>query len=123
MRPLEQATTFAVYAPAATRVVLEFYAAAAGYVAEIEFDMARGADGVWRANVGNVGHGTLSTRLHGPSRPATCGPGNPPPTFPVTMRSRRGRSRCWSHTSTRCAARIAARARSAARPSCPDGGR
>ncbi|WP_432558955.1 alpha-amylase family glycosyl hydrolase [Granulicoccus sp. GXG6511] len=58
-RAFEQATTFAVHAPAATRVVLEIYAAAAGHVAAAAFTMDRGEDGVWRAKLGNAGPGTL----------------------------------------------------------------
>lgn len=70
VRPLERSTTFAVHAPAATRVLLEIYAAATGCVAAAEFDMARGADGVWGAMIGGVGHGTLyGFRCWGPNWP------------------------------------------------------
>ena len=52
-------TTFAVAAPAATRVLLELYAAATGADALTEVDLARGTDGVWRGRLGAVGHGAL----------------------------------------------------------------
>ncbi|STD15340.1 Isoamylase precursor [Dermatophilus congolensis] len=60
--------TFAVYAPRAQRVLLEFYAEAVGVDAAAEFDMARGEDGVWRARVQGPGHGTLyGFRCWGPN--------------------------------------------------------
>ncbi|MDO5498999.1 MAG: alpha-amylase family glycosyl hydrolase [Propionibacteriaceae bacterium] len=69
-RPFEQATTFAVYAPAATHVLLEIYAAAAGHVAAVDFPMAKGADGIWRAKLANAGPGTLyAFRCWGPNWP------------------------------------------------------
>lgn len=52
-------TTVAVYAPAATRVVLETYAEALGASATSSLEMARGRDGVWRAKVEGLGHGSL----------------------------------------------------------------
>ncbi|HHV20582.1 MAG TPA: glycogen-debranching protein [Propionibacterium sp.] len=69
-RAFEQVTTFAVHAPAATRVVLEIYAAAVGHLASVDFPMAQGADGVWRAKLGNAGPGTLyAFRCWGPNWP------------------------------------------------------
>ena len=60
--------TFAVYAPRATRVLLEFYAEALGVDAFAEFDCRRGEDGVWRARIDGVGHGTLyGFRCWGPN--------------------------------------------------------
>ena len=60
-------TTFAVAAPAATRVLLELYAAATGADALTEVDLARGTDGVWRGRLGAVGHGALyGYRVWGP---------------------------------------------------------
>ncbi len=52
-------TTFAVSAPAATRVLLELYAAATGLDASWSYPLAKGPDGIWRARVGHVGHGAL----------------------------------------------------------------
>lgn len=52
-------TTFAVAAPAATRVTLELFTDAVGTDAFATFEMARGADGVWRAEVDRARHGTL----------------------------------------------------------------
>lgn len=52
-------TTFAVAAPRATRVVLEFYPEPQCAQAHAQFVMAQDADGVWRASVTNARHGTL----------------------------------------------------------------
>ena len=52
-------TTFAVYAPAATRVQLEIYPEALGATASAVFLPARGADGIWRARLGGLEPGAL----------------------------------------------------------------
>lgn len=52
-------TTFAVAAPKATHVQLEFYPEAVGADAHATFTMARGSDNVWRAEVDGARHGTL----------------------------------------------------------------
>ncbi|MGC5614802.1 alpha-amylase family glycosyl hydrolase [Georgenia sp. Z1491] len=60
-------TTFAVHAPAATRVLLEIYPSATGTDASVEVDTHRGHDGIWRARVEGAGHGTLyGYRVWGP---------------------------------------------------------
>lgn len=51
--------TFAVYAPAATRVQLEIYPEALGATASDTFLPARGADGIWRARLGGLEPGAL----------------------------------------------------------------
>lgn len=64
-------TTFAVFAPAATRVVLELYPQAMGADATAEFAMEfNPADGVWRAKLSGAGAGTLyALRCWGPNWP------------------------------------------------------
>ncbi|WP_040159048.1 alpha-amylase family glycosyl hydrolase [Nigerium massiliense] len=63
-------TTFAVTAPDATRVVLELYATATGTDAVAEFEMVRGWDDIWNAQVAGVGPGTLyAFRCWGPNWP------------------------------------------------------
>ncbi len=57
--PLTGLTTVGVYAPAATRVVLEHYTAALGRPAEESVELTRGDDGVWRGRVAGLGHGEL----------------------------------------------------------------
>ena len=57
--PASGRTTVAVHAPAATRVLLESYAEPLGADASSTVEMARGADGVWRAAVTGLGHGSL----------------------------------------------------------------
>ncbi|SDB79930.1 glycogen operon protein [Raineyella antarctica] len=57
--PSTGSTTVAVHAPAATRVALESYAEALGSPATAAVEMARGADGAWRAQVDGLGHGSL----------------------------------------------------------------
>lgn len=57
--PAASRVTFAVHAPAATRVQLELYATAIGAAAVASFECARGDDGAWRAQVDNVGPGAL----------------------------------------------------------------
>lgn len=60
--------TFAVHAPRAERVLLEFYAAEIGEDACAEFEMAQGEDGVWRARIEGVDRGTLyGFRVWGPN--------------------------------------------------------
>ena len=60
-------TTFAVHAPAASRVLLELYPEATGADASHWFDARRGDDGIWRARVAGAGHGTLyGYRVWGP---------------------------------------------------------
>ncbi len=62
--------TFAVFAPRASRVLLEFYAEAVGVDAFAEFDCVRGDDGAWRAHIDGVGHGALyGYRCWGPNWP------------------------------------------------------
>jgi len=64
-------TTFAVHAPAATRVMLELYRTATGSDASAEYDLVRGRDGVWCTGVAGVGHGTLyAFRCWGPNWPS-----------------------------------------------------
>ncbi len=46
--------TFAVYAPDASRVVLEFYPTATGSDATDSFIMSQSNDGIWRANIDGV---------------------------------------------------------------------
>lgn len=53
------AVSFAVFAPAATKMLLEFYPEPWGVDASAEFDLAKGTDGVWRGLIGGVGHGAL----------------------------------------------------------------
>lgn len=57
--PLTGDTTFAVHAPAATRVVLELYPTALGSDAQCEFEMVPGRDGVWCAAIAGLKHGAL----------------------------------------------------------------
>ncbi|MEO7070930.1 MAG: alpha-amylase family glycosyl hydrolase [Nostocoides sp.] len=65
--PPSSTVTFAVAAPAATRVVLEIYGAATGQDALADIDLAIGPDGVWRGRVEHVGPGTLyGYRVWGP---------------------------------------------------------
>lgn len=62
--------TFAVHAPAATRVQLEIYPEALGATASATFLPARGADGVWRARLGGLEAGALvGFRVWGPNWP------------------------------------------------------
>ncbi|WP_156887550.1 alpha-amylase family glycosyl hydrolase [Propionicicella superfundia] len=51
--------SFAVHAPAATRVMIEFYAEPWGADAVASFDLAHADDGVWRGLFAGVEHGTL----------------------------------------------------------------
>ncbi len=65
--PATSTATFAVAAPAATRVLLEFYPTATGSDALADADLARGPDGVWRARMSGVGPGALyGYRVWGP---------------------------------------------------------
>ncbi len=57
--PTTGETTFAVAAPKATRVVLEFFPRAQGADAEVSIPMSQGKDGLWRARVGDARHGAL----------------------------------------------------------------
>lgn len=59
--PIQQAegVSFAVYAPAATRVLIEFFSEPWGVDGEESFDLAQGSDGVWRGVFAGVGHGTM----------------------------------------------------------------
>ncbi len=52
-------TSFAVYAPAATRVLLELYPAAVGEDANYRIDAVRSKGGIWRAQLLGVGPGDL----------------------------------------------------------------
>lgn len=52
-------TSFAVASPHATRVTLEFFPRAQGADAEASIPLVQGADGLWRAQVSDAGHGTL----------------------------------------------------------------
>jgi isoamylase len=68
--PSGDVTTFAVHAPNATRVVLEFYDEPVGVNASFEVECARGVDGAWRAKVAGATHGTLyAYRCWGPNWP------------------------------------------------------
>ncbi|HSN43890.1 MAG TPA: alpha-amylase family glycosyl hydrolase, partial [Propionibacteriaceae bacterium] len=59
--------TFAVHAPAATRVQLEFYAGPTG-AATATFVTAKGVDGVWRASISTIGPGAhYGYRVWGPT--------------------------------------------------------
>lgn len=49
--PHAEGVTFAVFAPAATRIVLEIYRAALGASAYASYPLARGDDGVWRGKL------------------------------------------------------------------------
>ncbi|QQM67598.1 glycogen debranching protein [Actinomyces weissii] len=63
-------TTFAVYAPAATRLQLEIYPESLGASATATFLPARGEDGVWRARIAGATAGTLfGYRAWGPNWP------------------------------------------------------
>jgi len=50
----EDGATFAVYAPDATRVQLEFFPNALGADSAASYPMTKGADGVWRAHISGV---------------------------------------------------------------------
>ncbi|HRL48278.1 MAG TPA: alpha-amylase family glycosyl hydrolase [Propioniciclava sp.] len=52
-------TTFAVAAPQATRLTVEFFPRAQGADAEASFPLAQGPDGVWRGRFSGARHGTL----------------------------------------------------------------
>ncbi|MGI5952605.1 MAG: alpha-amylase family glycosyl hydrolase, partial [Brooklawnia sp.] len=72
-------TTFAVFAPAATAVALEFYSQATGADAEARFQLAKGPDGVWRGAVSGARHGSLyAFRVWGSNWPLVdeWGPGS-----------------------------------------------
>ncbi len=63
-----ESTTFAVYAEHAERVLLEIYDTCTGQAAWHEYWMARGPDGIWRAEVAGVPVGTLyAFRCWGPN--------------------------------------------------------
>ena len=53
--------TFAVYAPDATKMMLEIYTAATGGNAYKEYWMAKGSDGIWRAKI----YCTYDARMYG----------------------------------------------------------
>lgn len=55
----EHITSFGVYAPDATRVVIEIYPEALGAEAIFTAALAQGEDGCWRAQLSNVGPGDL----------------------------------------------------------------
>lgn len=57
--PAKGTTTFAVAAPHATRVVLEFYPEATGADAHASVPMVQCPDGAWRAEMADARHGTL----------------------------------------------------------------
>jgi isoamylase len=64
----ERSTTFAVYAEHASRVLLEIYGAATDESARYDYWMARGADGIWLAELAEVPVGTLyGLRCWGPN--------------------------------------------------------
>ncbi|MDO5677789.1 MAG: alpha-amylase family glycosyl hydrolase [Propionibacteriaceae bacterium] len=68
--PSAEGITFAVYAPAATRVQLEIYPEALGASASHTFLPAKGEDGIWRANVQGLPLGALyGYRVWGPNWP------------------------------------------------------
>ncbi len=56
-RASETEVTFAVYAPAATRVELELYAEAVGKDAFAGFLLTRCTDGIWRGKFEHLGAG------------------------------------------------------------------
>lgn len=58
-RGLPEGVTFAVHAPHATRIQLEIYPTATGSDASATFLPIKGEDGIWRAKLAGVGHGTL----------------------------------------------------------------
>ncbi|HEY0993332.1 MAG TPA: alpha-amylase family glycosyl hydrolase [Kofleriaceae bacterium] len=69
----------AVYAAHATRVLLEIYPAATGASAQYDYVMARGSDGIWRAQIASVPGKTLyAFRAWGPNWPfsSTWTPGS-----------------------------------------------
>lgn len=79
--PATGVTTFAVHAPAATRVELEIYQSATGTDAQASFEMARNSDGTWCAAIGTLAPGALyAFRCWGPN-------------WPYDPRWRRGNSR------------------------------
>ena len=57
--PHAEGVTFAVYAPAATRVQLEIYPEAMGASAQRTYLLAKGRDGVWRAWLQGLQFGAL----------------------------------------------------------------
>ena len=68
--PSAEGITFAVYAPAATRVQLEIYPEALGSDASHTFLPALGEDGIWRANIQGLPLGALyGYRVWGPNWP------------------------------------------------------
>lgn len=68
--PYAEGVTFAVYAPAATRVQLEIYPAALGSSASHTFVMGKGDDGIWRAKLQGLQLGALTGyRVWGPNWP------------------------------------------------------
>lgn len=65
--PAASATTFAVAAPWATRVILELFSRPVGVDALSQVDLDRGPDGIWRARLANVGPGAhYGYRVWGP---------------------------------------------------------
>ena len=57
--PATGVTTFAVHAPATTRVELEIYQSATGTDAQASFEMARNSDGTWCAAIGTLAPGSI----------------------------------------------------------------
>ncbi len=53
------AVTFAVFAPTATRVLLELYGAATGQDAFASFVLGKGGDGIWRGRIDRLGAGAM----------------------------------------------------------------
>ncbi|RRD46317.1 glycogen-debranching protein [Tessaracoccus sp. OH4464_COT-324] len=49
--PHAEGVTFAIYSPAATRIVLEIYTAALGEDAFASFELAKSTDGIWRGKL------------------------------------------------------------------------
>lgn len=71
-QPSAEGITFAVYAPAATRVQLEIYPAALGAAATHTFLPVQGEDGIWRAFIQGLPLGALyGYRVWGPNWPFT----------------------------------------------------
>jgi isoamylase len=69
----------AVYAAHATRVLLEIYPAATGAAAQHDYVMAKGGDGIWRAELATVpGKALYAFRVWGPNWPfsAAWAPGS-----------------------------------------------
>src|SRR5688500_12959711 len=64
----DRSATFAVRSGRATRILLEIYEGKMGLGARFDYWMARGADGVWRAEISGIPKGCLyGFRAWGPN--------------------------------------------------------